>query len=124
MDQKERFFTQPLDRTPYQACAWVAFFAIIAFLGGVWLVWSLGSSIKKFDFSFGRTGDEAFFNLSLPDRAPGSEDIRTDLENRLNGAKEEAIQAAQESVQEEAKQQIQERTDNLLPSLLSPTSAP
>ncbi|MCC2631357.1 MAG: hypothetical protein K0S20_56 [Patescibacteria group bacterium] len=107
MAKKENFFLNPVDRTPYAGCAWVAVIVIGLFVILSSLLWKTAGAVKH----------SSLFHFDSPAKTKGN-DLLKQVQDATNGVKpdtekatEEAKEKVQQSIREEADRQIQNQID-------------
>lgn len=123
MASRETFFNNPIDRTPYGSCIWLAIVIAAVLISGSWLAWKLGKPIRE----------HKGFNVSLPALKGEKKDANSVIEqvqnatdsikDKGNQAVEDAKDQTQEAIRQEAERQLQEQVDNAKQNLTNESGA-
>jgi len=103
MDRPEKLFDQPVDRTPYGACAWVAVLVAAIFFVVAGALWNAGSWIKQKHWSLP--------GFSLPSANLNTKDIGGQVQDTLNNAASSAAQSAADAATQAAKDAVQKQAE-------------
>src|ERR1035437_6314830 len=106
MAANERLLTQPIDRTPYAGCAWVAVIVIGCFLIGASFLWHASGNFKR--------GGGFHFNLTAPSgsssnlidqvKQAAGQSASTAVQNQVDSAKQQAADALKAEADKQIKQ--------------------
>ena len=116
MDRPEDLFEQPVDRTPYGACAFVAVIVLAVFLIGAQLLWTAGSWVKRRDWSLSLPGF-ALPSASLPNAKDVGSQVQNTINNAASSAAKSAADAATQAAKDEAAKQAQAAQQSLQSTL-------
>ena len=108
MARKETFYQRPIDRTPYQACIWLALILVIAFILGFVLFWKAASYVKrhaKLPSVSGQTQTQTDQTLN---------DIQKSVQDQIDQKKQQAVNAATQAAKDAANAEIQKQKNQLL----------
>lgn len=108
MAQKKAFYDQPVDRTPYGACAWVALAILAVLVAGVLGVWKVGGMVKHSSFGLAKpnintqaAGDAVRNAADIQ-----SQSLQQQLQDEITQQKDAATKAAEQAVKDQAQQAV------------------
>jgi ABC-type transport system involved in cytochrome bd biosynthesis fused ATPase/permease subunit len=101
--KKKTFYEQPVDRTPYGACAGVATSVVVLFGLGAWGIWHLATIVKHSSLSLSLP---AIHSQSTPDIRAAADVQTENIQQQINKAVQSQSQKAVDAATEAAKQEV------------------
>ena len=106
MAKVQKFFNQPLDKTPYGSCGTVAFIVLAFFCASSYGLWTVAGNLKK--------GDLFHFNFNLKLNTPSAPDnLLQKVQESTENKTEDVQKKVQESIKQEADRQIEQQINTL-----------